>query len=254
MVTVFGVVASASAMTSAPAAVSAQDKEPTGFLRTLDGLETAYARRYDPANEHDHANGIKDVSSEATPSGVPTPDRVTTTVLQFTDADAAAEAVALLQNDVAVGLVTGDHGATADDLEPLDLGDQAFLYFGEPDDDGELTGALVVLDGNLGIIVTANGPAASIEPNLMAFTGFMLDAEIKSDEVRIGEFANSTGDTFDLMPSADDSEVLNGPVPMWDYDLPIADSPIEATPGSRAPGYLQGATVPGPIGPGPVAC
>lgn len=232
MLTVFAVLASVFAMTSASAGVSAQDEEPTGFLRTLDGLETAYARRYDPANEHDHANGIKDVSGEATPSSVPTPDRVTTTVLEFTDADAASEAVALLQNDIAVGLVTGDHEATADDLEPIGLGDQAFLYLGEPDDDGELTGALVVLDGNLGIIVTANGPADSIEPSLMAFTGFMLDAEIGRDDVQIGEFANSTGGTFDLMPSAKDVEVLNGLLPMWDYDLLISDSPIEATPGS----------------------
>jgi hypothetical protein len=232
ILTVFAVLASAFAMTSTPASVSTQDEEPTGFLHMLDGLETAYARRYDPANEHDHANGIKDVSAEATPSGEATPDRVTTTVLGFTDVDAASEAVAMLQNDIAVGLVTGDHEATADDLEPVDLGDQAFLCLGAPDDDGDLTGAHVVLDDNLGIIVTANGPASSIEPSLMAFTGFMLNAEIGSDDVQIGEFADSTGGTFDLMPSGDDTEVLNGLMPMWDYGLLISDFRVEATPGS----------------------
>jgi hypothetical protein len=228
----FAMLASMLALARAPAGASTQDEEPTGFLRMLDGLETAYARRYDPEHEHDHGNGVKNVSREATPSGVPTPDRVTTTVLEFTDADAASEAVAMLQNDIAVGLVTGDHGASVDDLEPIDLGDQGFLYLGEPDDNGEPTDALVALDGNLGIIVTVNGPADSIEPNLMAFTGFVLDAEIESDEVQIGEFADSTGGTFGLMPSAGDTAVLNGLMPMWDYDLLISDFPVAATPES----------------------
>jgi hypothetical protein len=236
MLTMFAMLASMLALASAPAGASAQDEEPTGFLRMLDGLETAYARRYDPEHEHGHGNGVKNVSHEATPSGVPTPDRVTTTVLEFADAEAASEAVAMLKNDIAVGLVTGDHGATVNDLEPIDLGDQGFLYLAEPDDNGELIGALVALDGNLGIIVTAKGPADSIEPNMMAFTRFMLDAEIESDEVQIGEFADSTGGTFDLMPSAGDTEVLNGLMPMWDYDLLISDSPVEATPESWTPG------------------
>jgi hypothetical protein len=213
-------------LTTSLAPARAQDS-PVDLLPFLDGLESAYARRYDAASMHDHGE-------PATPDAAATSaaTRVEATVLEFeTPADALA-AFTLLQDDEVVSTLAGLDVSFAD-FEQVDLGGGGFLFIGPPVDD-EVEGILLVLDGNLGLVVTGEGGDPSIEQTLLAFGEFMVQAEPGSGEVVLDGNAGSSGGTWDVLPTAADTDVLDGLVPMYDYDLLVSNSPIEpgATPAS----------------------
>jgi len=212
---------------TAPVAAAAQ--ETSDILHMIDGLETAYARRYDSPALHPHLATPE--PGTAMDAGIP--DLVSTTVLEFVDTDAATAALRLLRNDMAIQMLSGQDDVSIDDFEPVDLGDQGLLYIREPGDAGDTaSGSLIVLDGNLGLVVMAHGAVDTIEPALLAFGEFMVRAEPGPAEITFGELADSTGGTFDVMPGRDDADVLRGLVPMYEYDLLLSDSPLEATPAS----------------------
>src|SRR5690606_11367332 len=90
--------------------------------------------------------------------------------------------------------------------DQVELGDQALLYI-LPAHGGEaFAGVLLIQDGNLGHLISAHGETEAIQETLLAFGEFMVNAE-PGDENVLGNYADSTGGTWDVMPTADDRDV-----------------------------------------------
>ena len=180
------------------------------MLAQLDGLETAYARKY---VSDDSLGFITPVATTAS-----TPDTLTVDVLEF----GTKEDVASAYDNVMTGLVARAILGRMDvDLEQetiAGLGDQAVLFSGVTEH-GEHVALLGVQDGNLGILVLAWGDDASMLDTMMAFAEHMVAAEPGSDSVSVDDRGVATGGTFVIMPDEGDTDILNGLVPLFDYDL-----------------------------------
>jgi hypothetical protein len=199
-------------------AIQAQESA-TDYLRFLEGLVSANARRYMSAPPD-------------FPGATPATTSVTfmeATVLEFESAEMAEHAGRLLEDDMALSMVTGIAGVRLDDFEDAGLGDRSGLLVA-PDDD-EFRSVLFVFDGNLAFVVTARGTDDTIGETLLAFGEFMVEAEPGGEVVLAGE-GQSSGGTWDTLPTFDDTGVLAGLYPIYDYDLLVSNRPIEpeATP------------------------
>ena len=62
---------------------------------------------------------------------------------------------------------------------------------------------------------------------MLALGEFMVEAEPGSGEVDLTGGGQSSGGTWDTLPTAADSEILGGLVPVYDYDLLVSNQPIE---------------------------
>jgi hypothetical protein len=108
----------------------------------------------------------------------------------------------------------------------VELGEQAVLYVVPADAGDSYSGLLLIQDGNLGLLISAQGETEAIQETLMAFGEFMVDAE-PGGEIKLGNNADSSGGTWDVMPTAEDRNVLGDLSPMYDYDLLASNHPIE---------------------------
>lgn len=219
-----------------PSAARSLQSSPDQMIATLDGVESAYARRYGSAD------GLHNHAAEATPSASPaeTDPAMTDaaiTIIQFaTEAD-AEQAWKLTSGTLVAGAIIGEDPADLTATEMADLGDEATIYL-MPDATGsetEADGILFVRDGTTGIIVQGRGDTsnAALGERLQAFAGFVLDHPASSDPVAVVHEGVATGGDFARMPGPGDADVLQGLVPLWDYDLMVDDSPIlppDATP------------------------
>jgi hypothetical protein len=201
---------------------------PEDMLRYLDGIESAYGRRYISADVI--ALGLLPTPETTAPHAAHT---VTVSVLEFEESGNAAFVFStVLNDDIATGIVGGD--GEFEVSTPTNVGDQAHLFvdIDEAHGDSAISALLAVQDGNLGFLITATGPDKAITETLEAFANFVIEAEPGDSDVALRAPANSTGGTFDVLPGVDDAEFLQNLVPMYDYDLLESDSPIEdaATP------------------------
>jgi hypothetical protein len=183
-------------------------------------------------------------ASELSIDPVATPDagmgttfavHVEATVLEFGSVDDVIAAFMLVNSDQVIALLVGEPGVTIADAERVDLGDGGLLFIIEPEEPGDdVEGMLLVRDGNLGFIVSVRGTDETIADTLLAFGEFMVNAEPGADPVVLDGVSGSHGGTFDTLPSFDDTDVLNGLVLMYEYDLLASNHPIdhEATPAS----------------------
>jgi len=234
---------------------------PEALIASLDGLETAYARRYVSADPH---QGFIDATPEASPVAArgATPsaqaDAMTSaevTVLQFaTDAD-AEHAWRLTTGTLVASAVLSEDPAALTGSEVPGLGDSALLYL-LPDATGSETeahGVIFVRSGSTGIIVSGAGATsnAALGERLQEFAQFIVDHPASPDPVTVLHEGTATGGDFARMPGPDDRNVLQGLIPMWDYDLTVSNSPIEpnVTPacGCAAPDASTTPVANGPI-------
>lgn len=216
------------ATAQASAASRHRQMSPDEMIASLDGVETAYARRY--LSEHD-LSGF----ANATPITSPA-DRdasmtsASITILEFaTEADTEA-AWQLTAGTLVAGAITGVRPADLTATEVPGLGDSAVLYLLA--DEGtrgiEPTGVIMLRQGTLGIIIEGTGAttSAALGERLQEFAQFTLDHEPTTPDVTVITEGYAEGGAFDRMPGRDDADVLRGLVPMWDYDLTVSNSPI----------------------------
>lgn len=198
------------ALAATPA--SAAQLSPEQVIARLDGLQTAYSRKYIADREFGFVTPV--VATESTP------DVVTVTVLEFERANQVAAAFESTMNGMVARMILNRSDIDLEETTVDDLGEQAHLYsgIGEGSDEPEYASLLAVQDGNLGILVQAYSPDPSLEDTMMAFATYMVEAEPGTGEVTITE-TGATGGTFDIMPGAEETDILNGLVPMYDYDL-----------------------------------
>jgi hypothetical protein len=187
----------------------AAQPSPDQVLSQLDGLETAYARRYDGAQNYDFNLGPTPVVTDATP------DRLIAMVLEFGTDEQVSDAFDNVLNGLVVGAILGEIGMDLDRSDVDGLGDRASLFVGQTDEHAAL---LAVQDGNFGIIIHAYGEDEAIHETMMEVARFIVDAEPGTSPI-VGDDFGASGGTFDMMPGPDDTEVLNGLVPMYEYDL-----------------------------------
>jgi hypothetical protein len=216
--------------------VAAQDSVDD-LLEYLPGLESAHARKYISS---DHLGFSVLASPEATPeSALPANSTqvVTVTVLEFENAVIVTGLFGSLLNEELAADIMGRSEIDPSVTEIDNLGDQARLYLGEFERSEEpvVAGLLAVQDGNLGFLISGTGPDDSVVHTLREFAQYMLAADPGDDPVVYGDYADSTGGTFDLLPSAAKHGLFLGTlVPMYDYDLlHVGNHPVEATPESE---------------------
>jgi hypothetical protein len=200
---------------------SAQDS-PLDLLQFLPGLETAHSRRY-VSHEHvglppENATPVSETTSAAS--------LVEVTVLEFGTPDDVSAAFDMFVNDEMIRGILGEDEMEYTVSESVELGEQAFLYVVPADTGDSYSGLLLIQDGNLGLLISAQGETDAIQETLMAFGEFMVDAE-PGGEIELGNNADSSGGTWDVMPAADDRAVLGDLSPMHDYDLLVSNHPIE---------------------------
>lgn len=200
---------------------SAAQPSPEQLLAQLDGLETAYARRY--TSDRNLAFVTPAVSTASTP------DRLVISVLEFGTEEDVSDAYDSVMTGLVAGAILGHGGGNLDQEEIDGLGDRAILFSGVTESD-EHVALLGVQDGNLGILIEARGDDASMLDTMMAVAEHMVDAEPGDDPVSVDDRGVATGGTFDIMPDMDDPDVLNGLVPLYDYDLLLngGSEPLES--------------------------
>ncbi len=207
---------------------SAQDS-PLDLIQYLPGLESAHSRRY---VNHDRLGLPPEfatpVSNEKSAASL-----VEVTVLEFGTPDDVSAAFDMFVNDALIRGILGEDEMEYSVSETVELGDQASLYIVPSEAGDAYSGLLLIQDGNLGLLISAKGETVAIQETLMAFGEFMVDAE-PGGEIVLGNHADSTGGTWDVMPAADDRDVLGDLWPVYDYDLLVSNHPIgepeEATP------------------------
>ncbi|HWK79316.1 MAG TPA: hypothetical protein VNP95_01045 [Thermomicrobiales bacterium] len=216
-------------------AARAAQASPEDLIASLDGLESAYARRYISG---DLLPAYASATPVATPEASdPSLTDLTITILQFAKEEDAANAWTLTSGSLVAGAIIHEHPADLTGTTVPDLGDGSAMYLLADASDGETgaAGILFVRDGLTGIIVEGNGEAsnAALGERLQEIARFVLAHEASTPEVTVVAEGVATGGAFDRMPGRDDGAVLRGLIPMWDYDLTVSNSPItdpDATP------------------------
>ncbi|MGN6484780.1 MAG: hypothetical protein ACTHMX_10285 [Thermomicrobiales bacterium] len=229
-------------MAFASPATHAAQLSPEELIASLDGLESAYARRYvsgdDLAGNHHHQ--YANATPSATPGARdPSLTALTITILQFASEDDAANAWSLTSGSLVAGAVIQENPADLTGTALPDLGDAGMVYLLSDATDGEANaeGILFVRDGSTGIIVEGSGETsnAALGGRLEAIARFVLAHDASTPTVTVVAEGVATGGAFDRMPGRDDGAVLRGLIPMWDYDLTVSNSPITAPDGTPIP-------------------
>ncbi len=206
--------ASALALAAAIAPVAArQDDQGTGqMLSQLDGLTSAYSRKYIADRELGFASPVA--------ADMGTPDILLATVLEFGTTADATDAFDTAMHGLAARAILGNMELNLTETAIDGLGDRAVLFTGVRDtiDGQEQVALLAVQDGNLGILLSSWGPDPAMLDTVRAIAAYMVDAEPSTAPVTV-EGPEVTGSTFAIMPSYEQKPLLRGLVPMWDYDL-----------------------------------
>ncbi|MGC4190259.1 MAG: hypothetical protein QM589_03380 [Thermomicrobiales bacterium] len=202
------------------------------MIASLDGLNSAYARRYTFEDEFDgHLEAPPISAPEDRDHGM---TAATITILQFaTEAD-AENAWKLTAGSLMAGAIIGERPADLTATNLPDLGDDGTIYLmsDAAGSETEASGILFMRDGTTGIIVAGTGETsnAALGKRLQKFAGFALDHKATSSQVAVIAEGMAEGGAFDRMPGRDDEDVLRGLVPMGDYDLMVSDEPIQSGP------------------------
>lgn len=196
--------------------MSASGQEASSMEEELPGLESAYSRLFMPDFDAMFAAlETPGADVEFDEDGV---IMVMTMVFTFDSEDNAANAMDTLHEGF---FETGEEAET-EETEIEDLGDQALMFSAVVEESGEplTTISLFVQEGEHVYMVTVGGGELEAGKQQTQDIGqFMVDAEITTDEVTFNEDGTSTGGVFDLMPTADDTELVGGLAPSSDMDL-----------------------------------
>lgn len=200
-------------MAFASSAAAQGDMTPLN-LSEMDGVESGYARMY--------MIDIEAAMDDPSGGEVATPENASfygiVIVVDFDGEDSAEAGFETFSDEFSSAFFTGDEPeSTGID----DLGDNAVEMTGEVDVDASgsaPTGLVMVQDGEtVYVSVIMGGPKTS--ELAMGVAEYMLDGEPGNGEVILTQDGTSTGGAFDLMPTADDADVVDGLVPFMDIDL-----------------------------------
>lgn len=183
-----------------PATAQTPAADPEEALNEIASDVTLYGRSYEA-----------DMSGTPVP-GATMPVMAIIQAYQFDDADVAAEAFPhveqLMKNELEPTI-----GTELETTEVDDLGDTATMSTAEVEQSGTTaTIALLIVQQDDTIYLSAsvgmNGPSDETATNFMTF---MLDGEPgDADAVEFMDDGTSTGGYFDVFPTAEDTDVLQG--------------------------------------------
>lgn len=180
----------------------------------LDGLQGAYGRIY----MADMGAVMATAGAGGTPDLAATPLIGRVAVYTFEDTAAAEANVERL---AAMTAEEAAEGASTQKDEVDDIGDTAYQYTAKVEPEGGMTADMTLLVVQEGEHVFMAAVVGGTDPATMArsWVEFMLDGEVGDEEITLAEDGTSSGGVFDLMPNADDAELLGGMLPMADLDL-----------------------------------
>lgn len=149
----------------------------------------------------------------------------------FEDADIATGYLDDLAAGVMADILSTDE---YDEVTLDDVGDEATMYTGETEYTAGATdqaGKPVMLEvtvivarenANAFVVATVGGDSEATSRDMMAF---MLDGKIGDPEtLDFSEDGTSTGGAFDVMPTVDDEDLLQGMKPVMDSQLETEDA------------------------------
>lgn len=202
---------------AASATVSAQEAPPLPEQADIEGLESGYARMFMPDFE-------AMMEAAQTPGADVSFDEdgimmIMTSVFTFDSADNAGNALDTFGDGMAESL-SGDDNIEKNDVD--DLGDKAVSYTGEIEESGTTMQSTVILiqDGSMVHMIMVSGGTADEGIDTATNIGqFMVDGEPGDDDVTLNDDGTSTGGVFDLMPTADDTDLTAGLQPSTDMDF-----------------------------------
>lgn len=183
----------------------------------VEGLETGYARMYMP----DFSAMIEAAGTPGATTGF---DEnavlvIMTAGFTFDSEDNAGKALDTFGEGF-TSEMSGAENLEAAELD--DLGDRAVLYSGTVEESGESmpTNTLLVQDGEaVYMISVTGGDLDEGKQQAQDIATHMLDGEIETGDVTFNEDGTSTGGVFDLMPTAEDTDLVSGLAPSMDMDF-----------------------------------
>lgn len=227
-------VAALAVSTAMPAITLGQEEddreESSEMLAQIPGLRSAYARRYNPVDDLQHIQ-IDDADIEVTEE---TPDHLVVIALEFGSATELTSVLGMMLNADTAGLILGDSGIELTEEPVGDLPRGSMLYYGN-EADGEYRSLLVIPVDNIGYAITTRGATDAVQVTSDAIGAFLVEQEPSDTSVVVADEGVAEGGVFETFPGVDDLEMLNGLIPMYDYDLLVSESPIlptDATPGA----------------------
>ena len=219
-----------------PHGVYGQRADAGEILQNLPGLETAYARRYAPADE-----GAAMLSGDW-PVGPTesTPSYLLVMMLTFSNAIVVQGLVSTMLSPDVAATVMGRSSEGLIQRTNQALPENTVLFAGIDADEHNPYGSLLVLPLGANVyLVQAEGETDAVQATANAIAEFIADSPPAEGEVTVVRKGVAIGGPFAVVPNAEDAELLNGLYPFADYDLLVSDSPIlpsdatpEATPGA----------------------
>lgn len=209
-----------------PGIVTAQDAS-TDLLQQIPGLQTAYARRYAPADDLDWGDFPIEPGEE-------TPHYMLIMALTFDSEMMLRGVLSSMLNASIAGMLMdrADSDLTETSLPTLPNGN--VLFFSEDESANHSYASLLVVPvGEIAYIINSDGDSDAIQETVNTIGEFLAESEPGDSPVTVENEGVASGGPFDAMYGTEDLELLNGLVPLYDYDLLVSESPIlpaDATP------------------------
>lgn len=191
------------------------------LLGQVPGLESAYGRRYVPSDSLSWGEFPIEPNEE-------TPQYLLIMALTF-ESEAMLTAVtnSMLNASIA-GMILGRNENDLQLISHPELSDGNSLFFGEDDSLSHPYASLLVLPaGDVAYLISTEGESAAVQSTANAIATHLAETEPSGVPVEILDRGVAVGGPFDVFPGLDDLELLNGLVPLFDYDLLVSDQPIE---------------------------
>lgn len=213
----------ATAVLPLPLAAQSDSEEVASseLLKQIPGLKTAYARRYDRADSHAHIE-IGDAEIEVSEE---TPNHLVINALDFDSAAQLTGILGMMLNTDTAGLLISDQDIELTEEPAGDFPRGSTFFYGEAED-GEYKSLLVIPVDNIGFAITARGDSDAVQVTADAIGAFLVEQEPSVTPVVVVSEGVAEGGVFDVFPGLDELDVLNGLIPMYDYDLLVSESPI----------------------------
>lgn len=204
-----------------------EDAEGADLLRQIPGLKSAYGRRYIPADQ----SHLEEYPIEPTEQ---TPGYLLIMALEFESRATLRGVMGTMLNASIAEFIIGRPADSLTEATNPNLAEGNVLFFSEDDTEHHPFASLLAMPvDRTGYIISTRGEAAAVQTTTNAIAEFLMDSSPSDEPVYVLAKGVAVGGIFDALPDEDDLELLNGLVPMFDYDLLVSESPIlpaDATP------------------------
>lgn len=205
------------------------EAESSELLAQVPGLQSAYARRYNPADDMAHIHIDMDVM-DATDE---TPDHLVVMALEFGSAAELTGVLGMMLNTNTAGLILNDTHITLTEEPVGEFPRGSTLYYGSDPDHESYKSLLVIPVDNIAYAISTRGVTEAVQVTADAIGAHLVAQEPTDSPVVVVSEGLAEGGPFEVFPGEDDLELLNGLIPMFDYDLLVSEFPIlppDATP------------------------